>query len=61
MLRMQEMAFPGFKFQDPDPLFMGGMLARHMAFGHCYPPLIYYLTEWSLFKKLPPPSPLENP
>jgi hypothetical protein len=35
----------------------GGMLATHVAFGHCYPPLIYYLTERSLFKKCPPPPP----
>jgi hypothetical protein len=31
---------------------MHGMLATHMAFGHCYP-LIYYLTERVLFKKYP--------
>jgi hypothetical protein len=63
MLRMQEMTFPGFKFQtfsggvlpqtDPPP-FMRGILATHVAFSHCYPPLIYYLTERSLFKKCPP-------
>ena len=29
-------------------------------FSHCYPLLIYYLTERSLFKKCPPP-PRENP
>jgi hypothetical protein len=58
---MQEMAFPGFKFQtfsggvySQTPLFMRDMLATHMAFDHCYPPLIYYLTERSLFKKWPP-------
>ena len=51
---MQEMAFPCFKFQNflgstpPDPPpFMCGILATHMAFSHCYPPLIY-------FKKCPP-------
>jgi hypothetical protein len=30
-------------------------LATCVAFGHCYPPLIYYLTERSLFRKCPPP------
>ena len=63
MLRMQEMTFPGFKFQKfsggvlPEktpPPFMRGILATHVAFSHCYPPLIYYLTERSLFKKCPP-------
>jgi hypothetical protein len=61
MLRMQEMAVPGFKFQKmfwgnmpPDPLFMRGMSAAHVTFGHCYPPLIYYLIERSLFKPPPP-------
>jgi hypothetical protein len=61
MLRMQEMAFPGFKFQTfsggvlpQTPQFMHGILATHVAFSHCYPPLIYYLTERSLFKKCPP-------
>jgi hypothetical protein len=34
---------------------MRGILATHVAFSHCYPPLIYYLTERSLFKKCPPP------
>jgi hypothetical protein len=38
----------------PDPPFMPGILATHVAFSHCYPPLIYYLTERSLFKKCPP-------
>jgi hypothetical protein len=33
---------------------MRGMLATHVTFSHCYPPLIYYLTERSLFKKMPP-------
>jgi hypothetical protein len=37
------------------PPFMRGILATHVAFSHCYPPLIYYLTERSLFKKCPPP------
>jgi hypothetical protein len=62
MLRMQEMTFPGFKFQTfsggvhPQtlPPFMRGILATNVAFSHCYPPLIYYLTERSLFKKCPP-------
>ena len=39
--------------EDPPP-FMRGILATHVAFSHCYPPLIYYLTERSLFKKCPP-------
>jgi hypothetical protein len=34
-----------------NPLFMRGMSATHVAFGHGYPPLIYYLTERFLFKK----------
>jgi hypothetical protein len=33
---------------------MRGILATHVAFSHCYPPLIYYLTERFLFKKFPP-------
>jgi hypothetical protein len=45
-----------FKIQiSPDPPFMRGILATHVAFSHCYPPLIYYLTERSLF------PPRENP
>jgi hypothetical protein len=57
MLRMQEMAFLGFKFQT----FSGGIFPPDpMAFSHSYPPLIYYLTEGSLLKKCPPP-PQENP
>ena len=80
---MQEIAFPGFKFQifltfcaffplfisntsinfqkfsggvlpQTHPPFKCGILATHVAFSHCYPPLIYYLTERSLFKKCPP-------
>jgi hypothetical protein len=35
---------------------MRGILATHVAFSHCYLPLIYYLTERSLFKKCPPPT-----
>jgi hypothetical protein len=57
---MQEKTFPGFKFQKfsrgvlpQTPPFMRGILATHVAFSHCYPPLIYYLTERSLFKKSP--------
>jgi hypothetical protein len=42
----------------PDPLIMRGMLATRMAFGLGCPPLIYYLTERSLFKNCPPPPPL---
>jgi hypothetical protein len=38
----------------PDPPFMRGILTTHVAFSHCYPPLICYLTERSLFKKCPP-------
>jgi hypothetical protein len=34
--------------------FMRGILATHVAFSYCYPPLIYYLTERSLFKKCTP-------
>jgi hypothetical protein len=33
---------------------MRGILATNVAFSHYYPPLIYYLTERSLFKKCPP-------
>jgi hypothetical protein len=36
-------------------VYWRGILATHVAFSHCYPPLIYYLTERSLFKKCPPP------
>jgi hypothetical protein len=35
------------------PLFMLGMSVTHVAFCHCYPPLIYYFTERSLLKKWP--------
>jgi hypothetical protein len=38
----------------PLPTFMRGILATNVAFSHCYPPLIYYLTERSIFKKCPP-------
>ena len=59
MLRMQELAFPCFKnilgeYTPRPPPFMRGMLATHAAFCHCYPPLIYYLTERSIFKKCTP-------
>jgi hypothetical protein len=61
MLSMQEMTFPGFQNfsggvhpQTPH-IFMRCILATHMAFSNCYPPLIYHLTERSLFKKCPPP------
>jgi hypothetical protein len=40
----------------PLPPFIRGILATNVAFSHCYPPLIYYLTERSLFKKCPPPT-----
>ena len=47
--------FWGSTQQPQTPLrFMRGILATHVAFSHCYPPLIYYLTERSLFKKCPP-------
>jgi hypothetical protein len=36
MLRMQEIVFPGFKFQK----FSGDYAPTHVAFGHWYPPLI---------------------
>jgi hypothetical protein len=56
MLRMQEMTFPGFKFQkfSPRPLIHTWYIGHTR--GHCYPPLIYYLTERSVFKKCPPPT-----
>ena len=50
---MQEIAFPSFKFQTC--IFWGGdscVVCRP----HGYPPLIYYLTEKSLFKKCSPPQ-----
>ena len=61
MLRMQEMTFQKFSggVHPQTPPFMRGIFATHVAFSHCYPPLIYYLTESSLFKKCPPPR--ENP
>ena len=46
--------FRGEYTPRPPPPFMRGILATHVAFSHCYPPLIYYLTERSLFKKCPP-------
>jgi hypothetical protein len=46
--------FWGSTPQTPPP-FMRGILATNVAFSHCYPPLIYYITERSLFKKCPPP------
>jgi hypothetical protein len=55
MLRMQEIAFPGFKFLT----FSGGDPPRDSCVVcrlHGYLPLIYYLTERSLFKKCPPPG-----
>ena len=36
MLRMQEIVFPGFKFQ----IFSGNYAPTHVAFGHWYPLLI---------------------
>ena len=53
---MQEMGFPGFKFQKY-PQVMHGIFATQVAFSHSFPPLIYCLTERSLFKKPPPPPP----
>jgi hypothetical protein len=58
MLRMHEIAFPGFKFQIfswevcPRPPKDSCVVCRP----HGYPPLIYYLTERSLFKKCPLPN-----
>jgi hypothetical protein len=37
----------------PDPPFMCGILATHVDFSHCYPPLIYYLTESPFSKNAP--------
>jgi hypothetical protein len=61
MLRVREMAVPVLQISKifwgsipSDPPFMGGMLATHVTFSHCYPPLIYYLRERSLFKKCIP-------
>jgi hypothetical protein len=45
MLRMQEMAFPCFKFKT----FSGGVCHTHMAFGHCYPRLISNDKLWIIF------------
>jgi hypothetical protein len=44
MLRMQEMAFPGFKFRAPRPAYPCMVCRPHVAFSHWYPPLIDYLT-----------------
>jgi hypothetical protein len=62
MLRMREMAFLCFKFQkfsegvhpQTSP-FMHGMLAKHVTFSHCYPPLIYYSQKGPFSKNAPPP------
>jgi hypothetical protein len=54
---IQNQKFSG-EFSPRLPPFMRGILGTHVAFSHCYPPLIYYLTERSLFKKCPP---RENP
>ena len=47
------------KISDPPPppphSCVHGMLVTHVAFSYCYLPVIYYLTERSLFKKCPPP------
>jgi hypothetical protein len=66
MLRMQEVAFPGFKFQKfsrglcrppQTPVFMLGMSATHVAFGHCYPPLKYIIiSQKGPFSKNAPPQ-----
>jgi hypothetical protein len=45
---MQEMAFPGFKFQT----FSGEYAPTHVAFGHCYSPLISNNKLWLIFFKL---------
>ena len=45
MLRMQEIAFPGFKFQK----LPGDYALTHVAFGHWYPPLISNDKLWLIF------------
>jgi hypothetical protein len=55
MLRMQEMTFPGFKFQKfPPPPIHAWYIGHKRGLQPLLPPLIYYLTERSLFKKCPP-------
>ena len=68
MLRMQEMAFPGFKFQtfsagvcSQTPLYMRGMSATHMAFSHCLSPSNILSHIKGPFSKNAPPPPQENP
>ena len=53
MLRTKEIVFLGFKFKSnpPDPPRVSCVVCRP----HGYPPLIYYLTIRSLFKKFPLP------
>ena len=45
MLRMQEIAFPDFKFQT----FPGEYAPTHVAFGHCYPPLASKDKLWLIY------------
>jgi hypothetical protein len=64
MLGMQEIAFPGFKFQKysgvvcpQTPLFMHGMSATHMAFfRHCYSPNILSHRKVPFQEMSPPPT-----
>ena len=42
---MQEIVFPGFKFQK----FSGDYAPTHVAFGHWYPPLINNDKLWLIF------------
>ena len=59
MLKMLEMTYiSGLQISKPfwgvcpqTTLVMRSMSATHVAFGRGCPPLIYYLTERSLFKK----------
>ena len=60
---MQEIAFPGLKFQTFSggvctltPIFMHGMSATHMVFRQCCYTLQYIISQKSPFsKKCPPP------
>ena len=61
---MQEMAFPGFKFQNvsgdyaprpPPPPIHAWYVGHTHGLSPLLYPLIYYLTERSLFKNDPPP------
>ena len=61
MLRMQQIGSPGFKFQKfsarvcpPDPPIHAWYVGHTHGLPPLLYPLIYYLTESSLFKKCPP-------